>query len=76
MSSLADFVAIGKDCGLAGDKLLEFAKAELQVYEAKVQAKVQAEEKKKNEEKAEKREAEERAEVKAKEAFDRELRLE
>ena len=69
MTSLADFVAIGKECGLAGDKLLEFAKAELQVYEAKVQAKVQAEEKKA-------KEAEERAEVKAKEAFDRELRLE
>ena len=47
MSSLADFVAIGKECGLVGDKLLEFAKAELQAYEAKVQAKVQAEEKKK-----------------------------
>ena len=29
MSSLADFIAIGKECGFVGDKLLEFAENKL-----------------------------------------------
>ena len=65
MTSLAAFIAIGKECGLEGDKLLVFAKAELKAEEIKVK---EAEEKAEAKAKAE--------EIRAKEAFDRELRLE
>ena len=68
MSSLADFIAIGKECGFVGDKLLEFAENKL--AEAK-EAQEKAERKAKEAEKK----AEERAAAKAKEAFDKELRL-
>ena len=69
MASLADFIAIGKECGLIGDKLLAFAEAKLEAAEKKAKELEEKQEKKA-------KELEEKKEKEAKEAFERELRLE
>ena len=61
MTSLADFIAIGKECGLIGDKLLAFAEAKLEAAEKKAKELEEKKEKKAKELEEKKRKRSERS---------------